>query len=212
MVENIITEDFSVDAVHETITTQFFENKATTFAEEMENRNKAEKSLFEEFNQQFNATPQQQLFDLFEEEETTAELSHESPTAYQPLKIDFDYSDHSSGSSVLVADKEVETVIEELTPSFLNQIFKPQVVTENNVRDLSKTFSETIALNDKFIFVRELFCNQFAEYELSLRQLDQQSNFISAEKYCKDNLWNKYNWSEKGQVAERFMNLLQKRF
>lgn len=72
-----------------------------------------------------------------------------------------------------------------MTPSSLNDIFKPEAVVETISTKSNKTLSESIALNDKFIFVRELFGNHFGEYEAGLKQLETMSSFAAAEGYCK---------------------------
>ena len=75
-----------------------------------------------------------------------------------------------------------------------------------------KSLSESITLNDKFIFVRELFGNQFAEYEAALKHLDNMQDAVTAENYCNNNLWNKFNWTERGSVAARFIDVIKKKF
>jgi hypothetical protein len=60
--------------------------------------------------------------------------------------------------------------------------------------------------------VRELFGNHFGEYETGLKQLETMSSFVAAETYCKEKLWNKFNWNDKTAAVERFMSMLQKRF
>jgi hypothetical protein len=198
----------------ETIAAKFGESKATTFAEEIANRKKEETTLFEQLNQKLNIAPQPQLFEMFDDEkEELHETFMSTPTEYEPATTHFDDTSHSySNASVMVAEKKVEPVIEQMTPSSLNEVFRPQVVLDTVVPKTSKTFSESIALNDKFIFVRELFGNQFAEYEQGLKNLDVQSSFEAAQAYCRENLWNKFSWSNKTQAVDRFMELLQKRF
>jgi hypothetical protein len=242
MIENIITEDFAFDELKETvlpkeekngvesreekemplvnmkakvetIAAKFGESKATTFAEEIANRKKEETTLFEQLNQKLNIAPQPQLFEMFDDEkEELHETFMSTPTEYEPSNTHFEDTSHSySHESVMVAEKKAEPVVEQMTPSSLNVVFRPQVM-ETAAPKTSKTFSESIALNDKFIFVRELFGNQFAEYEQGLKSLDAQSSFEAAQAYCRENLWNKFSWSNKTQAVTRFMELLQKRF
>ena len=91
-------------------------------------------------------------------------------------------------------------------------MYKPQTIAEITNAKTGKTLSESIALNDKFIFVRELFGNQFSEYETALKHLDTLSNFTSVEQYCNTTLWNKFNWTERGSAAARFMEVLKKKY
>jgi hypothetical protein len=238
MIENIITEDFAFDELKEfpaeekkeeisapiiplvakeekseTIAGKFVEN-TSTFADELANRKKEETTLFEHLNQKLNVTPQQQLFEMFEDDkEELHETFMNTPVSYEPSNSFSDTHHEYGHETVLVAEKKAEPVVEQMTPSSLNEVFKPQApVLETVAPKVSKTFSESIALNDKFIFVRELFGNQFAEYEHGLKQLDAQSSFEAAQAYCNENLWNKFGWAKKTQAVTRFMELLQKRF
>ncbi len=113
---------------------------------------------------------------------------------------------------VLVAEQEEETTIQKITPSVLMNAFKQQTVAEISSNKSYKTLSESITLNDKFIFVRELFGNQFSEYDAALKHLDTFDSQTSAEQYCNTTLWNKYNWTERGSIAARFLEVLRKKF
>ena len=109
-------------------------------------------------------------------------------------------------SDVLVAELDKQ-------PEFsLSSIFS-QVRTGSEERiKAAKTLSESIALNDKFIFVRELFGNQFNEYENALRTLDSMSSYTEAEQYCQQQLHAKFKWNDRPANVERFYVLLEKRF
>jgi len=206
-----------VENVTETISAKFEEKKPTSLVEDLANKKKEETSFFEQMEQKLNTTPQSQLFQLFDDRkedlhETFAE--NNTTATYDAAKIIAEKStafEHEN-ESVLIAEKEVQTVIEQLTPSSLNDIFKPQTLVENITTKSNKTLSESIALNDKFIFVRELFGNQFAEYENALKYLDGLDTFVSAEQYCNTTLWNKFNWTERASAAGRFMDLIEKKF
>jgi hypothetical protein len=75
-----------------------------------------------------------------------------------------------------------------------------------------KSLSESIALNDKFIFVRELFGSQFTEYENNIRKIDELGNYQDALEYCKNSLSTKYNWENRINIANRFYELLEKNY
>lgn len=244
VVESIITEDYSINKLEETTTpvqetviskaevelplmdtitpqaetlaAKFEVKETTSFAAEQENKKKEETSLFEHLEQKLNATPQSQLFEMFDDGKEELHESFAKSTFSEPVNTAFEKPQTTSlyehHDTVLVVEKEVETVVEQLTPSSLNDIFKPQTVAETISAKTNKTLSESIALNDKFIFVRELFGNHFGEYEAGLKQLETMNSFAVAESYCKEKLWNKFNWSDKTAAVERFMLLLQKRF
>jgi hypothetical protein len=103
--------------------------------------------------------------------------------------------------------------LETKQPEFsLSSIFD-QVKTGSEERiKAAKTLSESIALNDKFIFVRELFGNQFNEYENALRTLEGMGSFDEAERYCQQQLQEKFKWNDRPANAEKFYAVLDRRF
>ena len=110
-------------------------------------------------------------------------------------------------SDVLIAE------LDNKQPEFSVSTIFDQVKTGSEERiKAAKTLSESIALNDKFIFVRELFGNQFNEYESALRLLDAMNSFADAENYCMQNLHGKFKWTDRPANAEKFFALLEKRF
>ncbi|MEZ4878789.1 MAG: hypothetical protein R2801_01320 [Chitinophagales bacterium] len=77
-----------------------------------------------------------------------------------------------------------------------------------------KSFSENISLNEKFIFVRELFNSQFTAYEKELKKLDEMNSYQEAAQYCNTTLSDTYNWkaAQKQDNVNKFMNLLEQQF
>lgn len=211
-VQSIITEDYSLNKIKTT------EQHVSTFADEIAASKKEEKSLFQQLEQQLNTEKKPSLFELFDDGKEELHESFLSNKAAVDTETKFDNNFTASTfdqhhEAVLVADeKEVETVVEQLTPSSLNDVFKPQTVSEFSKPSSTKTLSESIALNDKFIFVRELFGNHFGEYEAGLKQLETLNSYVAAESFCKDKLWNKFDWDNKTATVERFMELVEKRF
>lgn len=207
-----------VAVVEEKVETPVFAHlaaqKSASLADELVVSKKEETTLLNKFEQQ----PQPQLFQLFDDGK---EELHETFTAPSSNAFELPKSAgtpaftayEQENETVLVAEKEEHpTPAPALTPSSLNEVFKPQTLMENVNSKMSKTLSESIALNDKFIFVRELFGNQFAEYENGLKQLDALTSYETAEQYCQQYFWNKYNWDAKASAVERFKQLLQKKF
>jgi hypothetical protein len=226
VINEIITEDYALNrseamqevmaatsedtAIKEekvlTLADQFVKEKPATLADVLAETKSAEVPFFQKFEQK----TQQHMFELFEEDTTQdfSAVSGHTASSFLPEQSQAAYENES----VLVIEKEVETVVEQLTPSSLNEVFKPKTVVANLNSASAKTLSESIALNDKFIFVRELFGNQFAEYEKGLKQLDMLSSYTDADAYCKENFWSKFNWNDKTTAVVRFSELLQKRF
>lgn len=193
------------------------EHKPVSLAESL--AQKESLSLADIFGQQQHTLAQQQLFESFDDGKDELHETFSSNNAFEPVVTLESEQQHvvssvfESHETVLVAEqKETKVVVDELTPSSLNEIFKPKVNTESLNSKMGKTLSESIALNDKFIFVRELFGNQFSEYENGLKQLEILNSFEQAESYCNEKFRTKFNWNDRTSSVERFMTVLQKRF
>ena len=153
------------------------------------------------------------LFSLFDDgkDELHETFTQKSSNDFSSISDVFNTKNEVK-ENVLVAEKEVKPIVEQLTPSSISDIFKPVTNTETVVSKNTKTLSESIALNDKFIFVRELFGNQFNEYDNALRILEKATSYDEAESYCNENFWNKFSWNDRTSATDRFKELLQKRF
>ena len=203
--ENKVTEEAIT-----TISTSTVNSLVNTFEQD-----KKEHSFVELFEQKQKETLQQQLFEQFDDgKDELHEMfnSHSTSELTSTIETPINTTVSAVTETVLVAEKEQSVIAEELTPSSLNGIFKQQVNTETLNTKINKTLSESIALNDKFIFVRELFGNQFSEYENGLKQLETLNSYEQAESYCKERFSAKFNWNDRTSSVERFMIVLQKRF
>ena len=69
-----------------------------------------------------------------------------------------------------------------------------------------------ISLNDKLLFVKELFNGYNLAYTEAINILNRYTTFEQARHFLDLNYTIKNNWKEKAAVSERFLNLLQKRF
>ncbi|MEZ5054376.1 MAG: hypothetical protein R2807_06390 [Chitinophagales bacterium] len=122
-------------------------------------------TLFENKNDE----PVNNLFDTAVNTEVLNTKSENQLGSYAPS--------YEKNDLVLVDEtEEVETIIDVIKPSSLNDFLKPKTVSEVLNNKSYKTFGESITLNDKFIFVRELFGNQFSEYDAALKHIDTLEN------------------------------------
>lgn len=193
-----------------------FTQQSSSFADTFINKEK-ENSL-EDKKEEVEAKveiAQPNLFQLTDEKDD--ELISFTPKSETTIKNNVESFDTSASvlkqsANVLVAEEDEETTIEQLTPSFINTEYNKKTVADILSNKIGKSLSESITLNDKFIFVRELFGNQFAEYEAALKHLDNMQDAVTAENYCNNNLWNKFNWTERGSVAARFIDVIKKKF
>ena len=70
-----------------------------------------------------------------------------------------------------------------------------------------------IGLNDRLAFIKHLFNNKAEDYTRVLSQITTLSNYSEASSYIKKNVKPEYNnWDDKEEYAERFMDIIEKRF
>jgi hypothetical protein len=62
------------------------------------------------------------------------------------------------------------------------------------------------------LFVRDLFNGYSLAYSEAIEILNRFDNFESADNFLKQNYLSKNNWAEKQHVADKFYEILNKRF
>lgn len=65
----------------------------------------------------------------------------------------------------------------------------------------------SIGINDRFLFSRELFANDNKNFETTVNQLDSLNNFLEAIEYLENN----FKWT-KNEASLKFMDLVKRRF
>lgn len=69
-----------------------------------------------------------------------------------------------------------------------------------------------IGINDKYLYISELFGDDKAAYEDAIRQLNTFSNLQQAIKYAEHELSGKYRWDKEQPTVQSFYNLLSSSF
>lgn len=200
-VETIINEKSEpsfLDKLQEKFTTttindKFEDKQENSFAEEIlknkkDNAFSNQSSFFDKLENKLQNEDPKKTFHLFEEE-----------------KIE-------TVTDKLVSQNQTTDDASNQTISFVNDTYNAPSFVDTIAVKISKSLSESIALNDKFIFVRELFGNQFNEYDNALRILEKFDSYDASIDFCKENLYEKFNWYDKENTVERFNELLNKRF
>lgn len=83
-----------------------------------------------------------------------------------------------------------------------------KTTSQEKVQDLQSL----ISLNDKLLFVKELFNGYNLAYSEAINILNRYTNFAQAEQFLNLNYAVKNNWKEKPVTSERFFELLRKKF
>lgn len=87
---------------------------------------------------------------------------------------------------------------------------QPKSKTENKPKTV-QDLQFMISLNDKLLFVKELFNGYNLAYAEAINILSRYTNFEQAEQFLNLNYTAKNNWKDKPVTAEKFMDLLRKR-
>ena len=69
-----------------------------------------------------------------------------------------------------------------------------------------------IGINQKFLFMNDLFEGERDEFHNSLSELNKFDSFLDADNYIKNNLMVKYNWDMENTSVVRLMELVERRY
>lgn len=139
-----------------------------------------------------------------------AETLSESVTAHEEISLSLTEEKESAP----VSKEPVRS--EETVPLSLNEILSAQTlrttVSSQFTQRQPKDLKSMISLNDKLLFVRDLFNGYSLAYSEAIELLNRFDNFESADNFLKQNYASKNSWSDKQDAADKFYELLNKRF
>lgn len=109
--------------------------------------------------------------------------------------------------------KEINETIATSTPSLNDKLKQAKIdlgdtLTEAPIRDLKKA----IGINDRFLFINELFRGDEAMYERSIKTINSFSILPEAEYWIQRELKIKIGWNDKSEVVHQFDQLVKRRF
>ncbi len=108
---------------------------------------------------------------------------------------------------------EINDLVNDDTKSFndLLKQNKKEVATrlvETPIKDLRKA----IGINDKYVFINELFKGDESAYESSIKTLNHFSVYPEAEQWIKRELMISFSWNNKSDIVQHFNHLVRRRF
>ncbi len=150
----------------------------------------------------------------------------ELPHPKSSMKVD-DFEKHSeeilskSGAAKIVPQPE-ELQVKKITATAdqpatlankqtINDVHK-RVVENRFGKHRGKNLKELINLNDKLLFIKDLFGDYSLAYGEAIEQLNQFDRFEAAEHFLKANYSKKNNWSDKQASVDKFYEILRKKF
>lgn len=155
----------------------------------------------------------------------------EEPTKQEPAVIEPSASEQPALEEPVVKEKPVvhEVVIEEKTIEIPKKEAEPEhVPTLNDVISAQlnpqgtlgsqfnaqpvKDLKSIISLNDKLLFVKDLFNGYSLAYSEAIELLNRFDKFEAADTFLKTNYATKNNWATKQSTVEHFYEILSRRF
>ncbi|MBM3401657.1 MAG: hypothetical protein FJY21_04965 [Bacteroidetes bacterium] len=154
--------------------------------------------------------------------EQDSESNEEEAMVIESLENEPIVADMNSEVTVLSEDTvqvssetESASLVEEQSLT-INQVLAAQsnqnTVSGQFVQRQVKDLKNLINLNDKLLFVRDLFNGYSLAYSEAIEILNRFESFESADNFLKQNYSSKNNWAEKQNVADKFYEILNKRF
>ncbi|HUB59448.1 MAG TPA: hypothetical protein VL978_02035 [Puia sp.] len=110
--------------------------------------------------------------------------------------------------------REINDIIGGVAGSSLNEKLKPEIVdlrsalNDTPVRDLKKA----IGVNDRYVFVNQLFRGDEAMYERSIKTINGFRILPEAEYWMERELKVKLGWDENSNITRHFYQLVKRRF
>ncbi|MFV0507445.1 MAG: hypothetical protein ACK5L5_12225 [Bacteroidales bacterium] len=134
--------------------------------------------------------------------ETQGDMAKKSESSLEPIKIPF----------VEVEESIFEAKKEEI--KVLDTVFKDTKTDSNKSGDNYlinvpiKSLKKEVPLNDKFMFVRELFDNNIDKYSECIEALDAQCGFHEALAFLQE----RYTWDDDTPALVDFQQIVKRRF
>ena len=138
---------------------------------------------------------------VFEEEE------QDIPTLAHHLKQHFNLNEAPAQK------KEINEAIAASAASLNDKLKQSKIdlgdsLTEVPIRDLKKA----IGINDRFLYINELFRGDESMYERSIKTINSFSILPEAEYWIQRELKTKIGWSEGNETVKQFIQLVKRRF
>jgi hypothetical protein len=168
-----------------------------SFEKEVKSKSKEEKEKKEEKKKsvgiKFESTEtQESLAKQIDLEESIDEVLEINENVTTP-SIDAD-----SSASASINDRFAQTETASLADQFSKQPIKDLI--------------NAIGVNEKFLFIEQLFNDDGESYKEQLEALNSMNSFEDAINYINNELQDKFDWKLKGTVEKKFIRLVQRRF
>ncbi|QKJ31523.1 hypothetical protein HQ865_17715 [Mucilaginibacter mali] len=114
-----------------------------------------------------------------------------------------------------IAEKHTQIMVAEEEIITINQRMSAQMAATRVSDQLQQPINDlkgAITLNDKLLYIRELFNGYSLAYSEALDLMNRMQSFEEAQTFLKNSYATKNNWADKQAVADKFYALLQRRY
>lgn len=144
-------------------------------------------------------------FEMFNE---VCSNSEEQPADIQPLLTEFSKTLPLSLADIYLEEEKNEKGI-------LNdklQTKEKQTLADKLAKSGGKSIMKMLTLNQRFMFVNELFEGNQNQFLSAIEHIDGMNNYKEAASHIKKSFAQKYDWDMETEEVQEFMELVEKRF
>ncbi|MDB5202516.1 MAG: hypothetical protein JWQ27_1925 [Ferruginibacter sp.] len=150
---------------------------------------------------------------LFDPVEDTPTLTHQQPVpepAAVPAKPFIPEAQLPAHST----PKEIhETIVTEVSGSLNDKLKQSKIELSDSLQEVPiRDLKKGIGVNDRFLFIKELFRGDEVMYERSVKTINGFAIFPEAEYWIKRELKLKLGWNDHNEVVKQFDQLIRRRF
>lgn len=141
-------------------------------------------------------------------------LKNRPPAFFDPIEDTPTLSNRKSTPPAETHKKELnETIVQNDQTSLNDKLREDKKELSDTLKDLPvKDLKKAIGINDRFLFLNELFNGDETMYERSIKTINSFSIYAEAEYWIRRELKVKLGWDEQSEAVKQFNQLVKRRF
>jgi len=146
------------------------------------------------------------------EEKEQMRVHNRPPLLFDPLE-DIPTLSHQTPKKTTKSSKEINDQIGTGGSSLNDRLKQSKIELSDTLQEIPvKDLKKAIGLNDRYLFIKELFRDDETRYERSIKTINGFSIYAEAEFWIKRELKLKLGWDEKSPIVKQFDQLVRRRF
>lgn len=161
------------------------------------------------FSKVNSSTPKEEKVELPSSESNVSEMIHHEVKKEKITEVIKETVEIQAETIVAASKNSVDEKID--TEEILNDQLQKKstdVIGEKLIKNKLSDIQTAIGINDRFLFIRELFENNAEAYNSSIKFINETSNFSVIEEHFKSNT----NWDFENPTVIQFMELTKRKF